>query len=213
MVMVLQERDKEILRWVNGYGFVTVNQIKRWMGVGETAGYVRVRKLVEGGYLKRKRVFHNQERVHWISNQAQGLIQDDIKNPKRVNISTYYHDLLLVDLGLYLEKTGGVEFIPERRLRNFNTDNTVIGKKGRIPDAILIQENNQKPIAIELELSVKSKDRLRKIINDYMVNFNYDAVWYFTNNQAVYNALSKFITPSSPIKIYQFQLINKEIQI
>ena len=211
--MVLQERDIEILRWVNGCGFVTVNQVKRWMGVGETAGYVRVRKLVDGGYLKRKRVFHNQERIHWISNQAQNLIQDDVKNPKRVNISTYHHDLLLVDLGLYLEKTNEGNFIPERRVRNLNVTESVIGKKGRIPDGVLIQQNNQKPIAIELELSLKSKDRLRKIINDYMVNFNYSAVWYFTNNQAVHNALSKFIKPPSPIKIYQFQLINKEIQI
>ena len=59
--MIFQNRDVEILRWVNGFGFASADQICKWMGVGTTAGYVRVKKLVDGGYLARERILHGQD--------------------------------------------------------------------------------------------------------------------------------------------------------
>jgi hypothetical protein len=205
--MIYKKRDGEMLMWVNGFGCVTAGQVVEWMGVSNATGYVRVKKLVEGGYLERRKILHKEARVHWITKQAEQVIGDDLIRLRNVSLGTYFHDLLLVDLSLFLEKKTGYQFVPERRLRIEN-DGFVIGKNGRIPDGVLITED--KPIAIELELSVKGKRRLSNILNNYMMNFEYSEVWYFTNNQYVFNAITKLLPKNSNIKINFFNS-NKEI--
>lgn len=199
--MIYQKRDGEILRWVNGFGCVTAGQMIDWMGVSKATGYVRVKKLVDGGYLERRRVLHKEARVHWLTKQAEQVIGDDLIRLRHVNLGTYFHDLMLVDLSLFLEKTTGFQFVPERRLR-IEKAGSIIGRNGRLPDGILITKD--KPIAIELELTVKGKRRLSRILNDYAMNFEFDEVWYFTNNPYVFNAITKLLPEHSNIKLKFF---------
>lgn len=56
--MIFQERDALILRWINGFGFASADQIRQFMKVGNTVAYVRIKKLVDGGSLTRERILH-----------------------------------------------------------------------------------------------------------------------------------------------------------
>jgi len=80
--MIFQERDAKILRWLNGFGFASADQIKRFMGVGKTAAYVRIKKLVEGGYLRQERILHGQARIHRLTKQ--GSVAINGSNPIKV---------------------------------------------------------------------------------------------------------------------------------
>lgn len=182
-----QKRDAEILRWVNGFGFASVDQIQRFMGIGTTAAYVRIRKLVEAGYLERERVLHGQARIHKATKQGVIAAGDAILPLSTVNLGTFRHDLALVDLALHLEaKTGGV-FKPDRRIRH-DEGLSGVGQLGHIPDGYL-HMGSDKPIAIELELSVKSRARIQRIIDGYGGDLAVKEVWYFTDQKDVARAI------------------------
>lgn len=68
--MRFQQRDIEILKWVNGFGFASAAQISGFMRVVETTAYIRLKKLVSAGYLTRERILHGQSRIHRLTKWA-----------------------------------------------------------------------------------------------------------------------------------------------
>ena len=116
--MIFQDRDIDILRWVNGFGFASAEHIRQFMEVGKTAAYVRIKKLVDGGYLTRNRILHGQARIHKVTRKGVKATGDNVLPLKYVNLGTFRHDYKLVDLSLHLEAQTGGKFIPERCIRH-----------------------------------------------------------------------------------------------
>ncbi len=187
--MQFQSRDREILNWVNGLGFASVAQISGFMRVVETTAYIRTRKLVEAGYLMRERILHGQARTHRVTKKGVAASGDALAPLPCVPLATYRHDAMLVDLALKLERETGGHFTPERRIRH-DEGLSGAGTAGHIPDGYLYIEEG-KPIAIELELSLKSRRRIEHIINRYAGNLAIEEVWYFTDRQDVARAIEK----------------------
>ncbi len=187
--MIFQERDAEILRWINGFGFASAEQIKTFMKVGNTAAYVRLKKLVDGGYLTRERILHGQARIHKLTKKGVLASGDAVLPLQYVNLGTFRHDYKLIDLALMLEEETGGSFQPDRRIRH-DEGLSGVGQLGHIADGLL-SIGQDKPIAIELELSVKSRARIKSIINDYGGNLSVKEVWYYTDNKEVVRAISQ----------------------
>ncbi len=199
--MIFQERDREILLWVNGFGFASADQIRQFMKVGNTAAYVRIKKLVDGGYLSRERILHGQARIHKVTKKGVLASGDAVLPLRCVNLGTFRHDFKLVNLSLMLEEQLGGTFQPDRRIRHDEGLNGV-GQIGHIPDGYL-HIDDDKPIAIELELSVKSRMRIQSIINDYGGNLGVKEVWYYTDQMNVVRAIEKAAHGFSFIKVKQ----------
>ena len=189
--MRLTTRDRHMLQWINGHGCVTVEQATKWMGVTYPTAQVRMRKLAEAGYLHRKRFEFATPRVHWLTRKGWEVSSDSLAPPKTINRITYFHDITLVDVALAVVAQTGGSFSPERRLRaNLLTK----GRRARshIPDGLLYLDG-EKPIAIEVELSVKSVGRLDKIISSYITNLKLKEIWYFVTSNEVRNAVERTI--------------------
>jgi DNA-binding Lrp family transcriptional regulator len=205
--MIFQERDRQILQWVNGFGFASVDQIKEHMGVTAAAAYVRVRKLVEGGYLARERILHGQARIHKVAKKGVLASGDGVLPLNYVNLGTFRHDFMLVDLALRLERETGGTFVPNRRIRH-NEGLSGLGQLGHIPDGYLHVEGEKEPIAVELELSVKSRLRIEEIINGYGGNLNIREVWYYTDSREVKRAIEKAAEGFSFIKVKELSSLS-----
>jgi len=188
------ERDILLFKWMNGHGFVTADQINRFLKVAKTTGYRRIKKLVDHGYIQKEKILHGAGAVHYITKQAKAASGDDLTILQNISLGGYVHDLTLVNLALDLSEKYEVNFIPERRLRFWGGLGGV-GIEGHIPDGVL-EFSEKKKWAIELELSVKAASRLKKIIDGYASNFEYEEVHYFVNDNTVKNAVQKAITSS-----------------
>ena len=120
--MRLTERDLELLRWINGHGFVTGNQVADWMGASMQAAHRRLGLLHQGGYLLRERLFHSEKRAYRVSALGHEISGDTLSRLEMISPAIYRHNQMLVDLAHAVTvKTGG-DFTPERRLRQSRAD-------------------------------------------------------------------------------------------
>ena len=200
--MLFTSRDHRLLQWINGHGFVTADQAAAWMGVCPRIGRRRLKVLVEGGYLQRKRFGFNDPQFHWLTKQGWEISGDDLAPPKQINRVTYLHDQMLVDLSQKVVAHTKGDFVPERRLRAERQ----AGRKGRwrgghVSDGLLYV-GDKKPIAIELEVSLKERVRLRKIITDYVVDQRLWQVWYFVTNDTVKRAIERMTKPYRHFQVF-----------
>jgi len=197
--MIFQKRDAKVLQWINGFGFASVDQIQRFMGVGSSVAYGRMKKLVEYGYLARERILHGQSRIHKVTKKGILASADALAPMRYITLGTFRHDFMLVDLALSLETETGGAFTPDRRIRH-NEGLSGAGQSGHIADGYL-HIGNDKPIAVELELSVKSRARIVDIINTYGGDLSVKEVWYFTDQKSVVHAIQKAAQGYSFIKV------------
>ena len=198
------ERDGEILRWMNGFGFANADQIMRFMGVKKSSCYARLKKLIEGGYLEHEYVLHGLSGIYKLTQKGTIASGDHLRGSGEIRLGTFKHDLALVDLALDLtDKTGG-SFIPQRRIRH-DEGLSGVGQTGHVADGYLYLPEQEKPIAVELELTVKARSRLNAIIQDYGGNLAVSEVWYFCKEQSVISALQKAAQGYSFIKIFDLQ--------
>lgn len=197
--MRLQPRDINVMQKLNGFGFCTIEHIRAFMQVGMTAAYVRVKKLVDHGYLHRQRILHGNARIHSLTEKGRMACNDVLPPYSDIRLGTFKHDLALVDLAIQLELQTGGYFTPPRRIRH-NEGLSGVGQIGHIADGYL-HIGDDKPIAIELELSIKSHIRLRSIIEGYGGDLSIKEVWYFTPYADVARAIEKVASGYSFIKI------------
>lgn len=197
--MIFQERDVEILRWINGFGFASAEQIRGFMQVNDSTAYARIGKLVKHGYLERQRILHGQARVHKVTKKGVIASGDALVPLAYVTMGTFRHDFMLVDLALMLERQTGGRFTPDRRIRH-NEGLSGVGQLGHVPDGYL-HIGEDKPIAIELELSIKSRQRIQNIVNGYGGNLDVKEVWYYTDQEDVARAIGKAADGYSFIRV------------
>ena len=201
--MNLMKRDQALFRWINGHGFVTVTQASAWMGTNYQAAQRRMRKLVDAGYLARKRLLHGDKRVHWVTRQALSASGDQLAPPQTIGLGSYRHDLVLVDVAqAVVDQTGG-DFVPERRLRQ-EAGFKGVGVSGHLPDGLL-RRPGQMPVAVELEMSPKGRQRLKRIISGYAANMGLEQVWYFVIGQDVRHVVEQAARSHDFIKVLDWR--------
>ena len=177
-LMRLTDRDKEVLEWINGFGFVKARDVLSKFFDSRTPCYRRMKAMTDNGFLRTKGVFQEENSNIYIpTKKALMATGDELPVVENLAVHTYKHDLSLVELSLMLEEKTGGEFIPERRLRQ-NPESYEV--HNHIPDGLLITKDER--ISIELELSRKNKQRINRIMRDHSMNIEINEVWYFVKD-------------------------------
>jgi hypothetical protein len=205
--MRLMPRDEQILTWINGFGFASADQIARYLHTQKPAAYRRLKKLVEGGFLIHEYVLHGHAGVYRLTKLGVQACGDELKALKEISLGIFRHDLALVDLALDLSESYNGEFIPHRRIRR-ELGLTGVGQIGHIADGYLTYSEAEKPVAIELELSLKGRARLHQIINHYGGDLSVGEVWYFSDEPHVRSAVERAAEGYSFIKTFALRDIS-----
>lgn len=179
--MRLTADDLVLIRWINKYKRVTADQAVVFLSVSKQNVYRRLKRLVENGYLIHERIFHGKPGIYYPTYKGVSAA-GDLMPPARVNLTDYEHDLIVVDIALHFEKKYGY-WKSERELRSDKGISGGFGSKLHIPDGII--KVNDELIGIEVELTRKGKDRLRKIFMQHLRSNDYQKVWYFVNDENI----------------------------
>ena len=191
---MLTERDMTITEWIGRQGAVRAEHVMTRFSIGRTATYRRLHELVEFGLVRRHRLLYNDGGL--LTATAEGLrcAGLDRLTPARISLALVpAHD-----------RVGGAR----RRARTAaSTTQTLLsdrehraaenaagepiasaiigsqrdGREGlHRPDFALIATDGQHVTAVEVELTLKNRTRLERILRGYLRNQNVSVVRYHT---------------------------------
>lgn len=203
-MFILTNRDELVLRELSRFRGCLGNQIKVFGSFSNVRPMNRrLKKLIDNGYLERKRHVYGIAGVYRITNKAKKQL--GIYLPiSEIRLDQLEHDLLIVDVYLYLKETLGLkasDFITEKELRHEEGFNT----RTHLPD--LVYKHADKLFCVEIELSLKAKERLEKNIKSNYVEYN-GQFWYIKyTNSKLKEWLEEFSLYYSDLEIISIEVV------
>lgn len=195
--MILTKRDLNLFKLLSNYAMLTTKQIKYlcFNGIALSTVLRRLRVLEKNKFILRLIGLESKELLWTL--QDKGGVAARVEIAKRHwSKNLLEHDYKLLSLRLILESSHlAHSWLPEHQIRSsiFKRNDFRLAKEKLIPDAIMgIEfENKKLSLAIELELTLKNKDKLRKTLRRYKEQAGVLGVWYIASTQAILNAVQK----------------------
>lgn len=179
--MQMTERDRTIFVFINQFGFCeTVHLAKRFNLNTKNVNKI-MRRLVYHEYVIKQKQFYGKYALYRLTNK--GAQFTSLSPLPKLSAGAYHHTTALIELYLkIMRQYPSAKWVSERMLLTEKYSDGV-GKSGHTPDALLIKDDKQ--IAVEVELTSKSKKRLESIINSYATDLAIHEVWYFCSNEVI----------------------------
>lgn len=200
----LTDPDRRVLEFMAEHRMVLIAHVQRLLGTTALTAAGRMRRLSRGRYLTHNRTIARSVAPHQITRAGLRAIDSDLRAPRQVN-SSEQHDVGLAWLWLAAQdgRFGALrEVISERRMRSH--DGREDGREAPLavrlggatgkpnlhfPDLLLIDRSGKR-IAIELELSSKTRVRREGILAGYAAADNVDAVLYLAGSAGIAREVS-----------------------
>ena len=198
------KRDLEILRFIAKFGYVYIEHIEKAFNLNKVSrrAYQLIGKLKQLRLIAGQRVLYRAPELLYLTKRGNEMI--GTKPARKIALATLDHDLNIIYFYLALrDRYVNHDIMTDRELLK---DNYKIGDTGHRPDLLIIGDNDY--IAVEIELSRKTANRLKKIKNYYLDNHEYTKVLYLCNGNT-YNYIKKFYEGT---KMFEVVRINKNEQ-
>ena len=198
----LTDHDLELLAFLAEHRLALPAHVAALLRTSAAAATTRLNKLADTGLLKREAPFPGEPPSYQITRTGLAYIGSHLPTP-RVDVRAYEHDIGLA--WLWLAARGGTfgavqEITGERRLRSDDgardhPDAEPVGVRlggfgphGRerlhYPDLVL-RTADRRRVALELELTPKSRTRLETILAGYGADPRFDGVVYLVQSATV----------------------------
>ncbi|HIR04275.1 MAG TPA: replication-relaxation family protein [Candidatus Scatovicinus merdipullorum] len=138
----------------------------------------RLKLLREAGYIQRRKILYGVPYLYSLTYQGKVLIHTSLKKEK-IRIEKITHDISVLDTAIYFMLKYGVKqenLLTEKELHRIDGFCT----RKHQPDFII--QNQDKKTCIEIELTLKAKNRLEKTIQENFLNYD-DQKWIVPNTQ------------------------------
>ena len=194
--IVLTARDREIVKWIGRQGVVRSEHVMTRFSMGRTATYRRLHELVDYGLVRRHRLLCDDGGL--LTATADGLRWAELHplSPPRISLSLVPHMIASAALAAELEPQlvhGTLLSDREHRAAENAAGrplaSAVLGfdrpDRARLhrPDFALVGAGGEQMVAIEIELTLKTRTRLERILRGYLRNRNVASVRYYTSPQ------------------------------
>ena len=204
--MILQDRDYLILNEVYRWRICLGRHIKDLCNFeGVRATDRRLSKLLEAGYLERKKILYGIPGIYTLSYKGRILINVN-KNKENIRVEQVVHDITVLDVACKLIKSSVMKrenIITDKQLHSL--DGFAVRKHR--PDFVI--NNKTRKMAVEIELSLKSKERLEQNVKDNYMNYE-NQFWFVPQNQnKIKKYLEEFKTSYSAIEIFVIEDVLK----
>jgi hypothetical protein len=189
--MKLTSRDQTMIGMISRYGMMSTTQIRTrfFPNSSLSATRRRLRKLEAKNYLRRI-TGHEDGLLGWAVtlNSAKAFDFKTIKT--RFNKNALDHDLAISELRQRMETAFKIHhWINEHYLKSATPkrQNGFRKTADSVPDSLISIETNAgiRIIALEMELSRKSKSRYFRIFERYAQRTNVNWIWYIVENEGL----------------------------
>ena len=169
----MSERDAELLLLIGEQYAITVDQLARLIGRSARTGRWLRDRWRQAGWIESRQLAAGGPSFVWLT-----------RHGSRIARSPYRTWEANPGFARHIEAVAEVRLLLDRQLRlgEWHSERLLAKTYGlrsetrlHLPDAVIVR--NQAPIAIEVELSLKSRARLDEIVRD--LGERYEQVWYF----------------------------------
>ena len=194
--LVLQTRDREIIRCCYEQQFLVYEQIERFFfsSTHTQNARRRVAKLMRAGLLYSEihcgLTKHHLIRVTRIGKSiGQSESPFDVPQSKKVDLATLMHDRFVTDVRLRLKSFWTGTWVPEKALKD---------KYKQIPDGLFQFEETGSTAAIEVENSLKGNSRFLAILNEWSRVDGVRVVLFIATTKKLFDAIHKRLLNAPP---------------
>ena len=188
---MLTERDMTITEWIGRQGAVRAEHVMTRFSIGRTVTYRLLHELAEFGLVRRHRLLYNDGGL--LTATAEGLrcAGLDRLTPARLSLALVPHMIASAALAAELEPQLADETLLSDRehraaenaagqpIASAITGSQRDGWRGlHRPDFALVRRDDDEVIAVEVELTLKNRTRLERILRGYLRNQNVAVVRY-----------------------------------
>ena len=198
------ERDLLLLELLESYGVLSTPQIREliFKGINTRTVLRRLRLLKQRGFIFSSEGLPKGGLAWVLSKKSASLFKHDIET-KIINKNTLQHDVAISSIRIQLErlkiaKSWTAEHILKKEvMRSIYEEKKnslcYMDESSIVPDSLFItkHEGEMKAVALEMELSLKSKARYKNIFSQYKKKEKIWFVWYVVLNQSVGKVLSE----------------------
>lgn len=202
----ITERDCRLLAFAAEHRLVLAPHVQALLGVSAGAASARLRALTQAGYLRYERKLSGPG-GYLIDRKGLGAIGSSLSRPREVDLACFKHDVGLAWLWLAASRGAFGELqdvVSERRMRSH--DGCAEGRSEplgvRLPGVgprggdrrhysdLLLETRTGHRVAVELELTPKSRVRREEILGGYASDARIDAVLYLVEKDSIGRAIA-----------------------
>lgn len=175
----LVERDYLVFQEVNRWRVVTGKQIYILAGFSsQRTCDRRLKKLIENGYITRQKIIYGIPSIYSLTHQAKSLIGAPVRVEK-IRLEQISHDIAVLNVAIYFHNVKDIPFLDMRTEKQLHSMDGFSNRKHR-PD--FIYTINGETFCVEVELSLKNKERLEKNIKQDFMNYDF-TFWVVTDKE------------------------------
>jgi hypothetical protein len=187
------ERDLEIVRWLGRHRLATAEQVRRRFGLQRAKVYRRLELLVTAGLVRYEPGVRSR-RVYLARPAGLRAVGLDLPGAT-VSAASFAHDIAVLDVAIAFEAHPRWRVLTEREIRALDRDAAVHSRyalrarphdgtpdPGRWPDLVLEDIATGTRHAVEIELTRKTRARVRQKLRDYYGS-EYKRVIYLVPNR------------------------------
>lgn len=175
----LVERDYLIFNEINRWRVITGKQICILASFSSLRTCDRrLKKLIDNGYITRQKVIYGIPSIYSLTHRAKILIGASAR-AKKIRLEQISHDITVLNVAIYFHKIMGISFQDIRTEKQLHSVDGFSNRKHR-PDFIYIKDG--KTTCVEVELSLKNKERLEKNIKQDFMNYDF-TYWIVTDKE------------------------------
>jgi hypothetical protein len=198
----ITERDRDIITLINKFGFMTADRLGKIYSISQSRVHRRLKILCDKNLLRHNRLLSAYPGAYWPTKDGKELSGSFLTPIHAPRLATFEHDLKVIDVYIDIKEKYGDsvnwltsrEILSRRITEARSTREAFQALKSKIPDAILVR--GDKKFAVEIELSTKSRQRLRKILAGYAASLaqgTLNSVLYYTTRQTIAERLERLI--------------------
>lgn len=185
--MKLVDRDYTIFREVERWRYCLGRHIKVLAGFSSQRSCDRrLRVLLDNGFLCRRKIIYGIPSIYTLPFKSKMLIGAN-KRQDKIRLDNIVHDIVVLDTAIYFLLKYNIslsDIQTEKQLHSQDGFST----RNHQPDFVFKKDN--KAYCVEVELTLKAKDRLEKNINSNFLNFDIQ-IWILENNSKLYKLINK----------------------
>jgi len=206
--LLLAQRDYTIMRSVERFRFCLSRHIKILANfAGQRKCDKRLKTLIEAGYINRKKVLYGVPSVYSLAYKGKMLIGAN-KRQDKVRVDRIVHDITVLDTVIYFMNQYEIEIDKIVTEKELNSQRGFDVRKHQ-PDFIFHKLN--KKHCVEIELTMKAKQRFLEIVQDNYLNYDVQH-WVIPKNIKMRNMLDELNKEYQNIEIIEVEGVQEFVR-